>query len=61
MPVKNQTCSAEEEKPLSKQAEKMRRLRALICGDKHERAARQMGATAIAGEGPSSGRSLRRP
>ena len=27
----------------------MRRLRALICGDKHERAARQMGATAVAG------------
>lgn len=49
MPVKNQTRSAQEEKPLSKQAEKMRRLRALICGDKHERAARQQGAMAIAG------------
>lgn len=49
MPVKNQTRSAEPEKAVSKQAEKMRRLRALICGDKHERAARQMGATAIAG------------
>jgi ribonuclease HII len=49
MPVKNQTRSAEEKKPISKQAEKMRRLRALICGDKHERAARQQGATAVAG------------
>jgi ribonuclease HII len=49
MPVKNQTPSAEAVKPLSKQAEKMRRLRALICGDKHERAARQLGAVAIAG------------
>ena len=50
MPVKNQTRSdEEEEQPLSKQAEKMRRLRALICGDKHERAARQLGATAVAG------------
>jgi ribonuclease HII len=49
MPVKNHTRSAEEKKPLSKQAEKMRRLRALICGDKHERAARQLGATAVAG------------
>src|SRR5487761_1674528 len=49
MPVKNQTRSAEAEKPLSKQAEKMRRLRALTCGDKHERAARQQGATAVAG------------
>ncbi len=48
MPVKNQPRSAEE-KPLSKQAEKMRRLRALICGDKHERAARQLGATVVAG------------
>lgn len=34
---------------LSKQAEKMRRLRALVCGDKHERAARREGAVAIAG------------
>jgi len=49
MPVKNQIRSAEAKKPLSKQAEKMRRLRALICGDKHERAARQLGATAVAG------------
>jgi ribonuclease HII len=49
MPVKNQTRSTEPEKTLSKQAEKMRRLRALICGDRHERAARQMGATAVAG------------
>jgi len=49
MPVKNQTRSADEQKPLSKQAEKMRRLRALICGDKYERAARQMGATVVAG------------
>ena len=50
MPVKNQTRSdEEEEQPLSKQAEKMRRLRALICGDKHERAARQLGATVVAG------------
>ena len=49
MPVKNQTPSAEKKKPLSRQAEKMRRLRALICGDKHERAARQLGATAVAG------------
>jgi ribonuclease HII len=47
--MKNQTRSAESETPLSKQAEKMRRLRALICGDKHERAARQLGATAVAG------------
>jgi ribonuclease HII len=49
MPAKNQTPPAEEKKPLSKQAEKMRRLRAIICGDKHERAARQQGATAVAG------------
>lgn len=34
---------------LSKQAEKMRRLRALVCGDKHERAARREGAVAVAG------------
>ncbi|HTU52065.1 MAG TPA: ribonuclease HII [Acidobacteriaceae bacterium] len=47
--MKNQTRSADEQKPLSKQAEKMRRLRALICGDKYERAARQMGATVVAG------------
>jgi ribonuclease HII len=37
------------EKTLSKQAEKMRRLRALVCGDKHERAAREQGAVAVAG------------
>ncbi len=49
MPVKKQTPSAEVEMRQSKQAEKMRRLRALVCGDKHERAARQLGATAIAG------------
>ncbi|MHB1935903.1 MAG: ribonuclease HII [Acidobacteriaceae bacterium] len=49
MPAKSQTRSSEAETPLSKQAEKMRRLRALVCGDKHERAARQLGATAIAG------------
>ncbi|MFZ0516922.1 MAG: ribonuclease HII [Acidobacteriaceae bacterium] len=49
MPVKNQIRSEQEKRPLSKQAEKMRRLRALICGDKHERAARQQGATAVAG------------
>jgi ribonuclease HII len=35
--------------PLSRQAEKMRRLRALVCGDRHERAARQQGALAVAG------------
>ena len=34
---------------LSRQAEKMRRLRALVCGDKHERAAHLQGATAVAG------------
>jgi ribonuclease HII len=39
----------ETEKPLSAQAEKMRRLRALICSNKHERAARKLGAAAIAG------------
>lgn len=37
------------EKTLSKQAEKMRRLRALVCSDKHERAAREQGAVAVAG------------
>jgi ribonuclease HII len=40
---------SKNETSLSKQAEKMRRLRALVCGDKHERAARQMGAVAVAG------------
>lgn len=39
----------EPEKPVSKQTEKMRKLRALICGDKHERAARKLGASMIAG------------
>ncbi len=34
---------------VSKQTEKMRRLRALVCGDKHERAAYLEGATAVAG------------
>ena len=37
------------EKTVSKQTEKMRRLRALICSDRHERSARKQGATAIAG------------
>ncbi|MHB1958600.1 MAG: ribonuclease HII [Acidobacteriaceae bacterium] len=49
MPVKSQTRSAGPETPRSKQAEKMRYLRALVCGGQHERAARQLGATAIAG------------
>ena len=49
MPVKSQTRAVEPEMLRSKQAEKMRFLRTLICGDKHERAARQLGATAIAG------------
>ena len=49
MPLKNQSRSVELETPLSKQAEKMRHLRALICSDRHEKAARQQGATAIAG------------
>ena len=34
---------------VSKQTEKMRRLRAIICGDKYERAAHLQGATAVAG------------
>ncbi len=34
---------------LSKQAEKMRRLRALVCSDKNERTAYLQGATAVAG------------
>lgn len=34
---------------LSKQAEKMRRLRALVCGSRHERAAYRDGRTAVAG------------
>jgi len=33
----------------SPRSDKMRRLRALVCSDKHERAARKLGATAIAG------------
>jgi len=37
------------EETLSKQAEKMRRLRALVCSDKHERSAYLQGATAVAG------------
>jgi ribonuclease HII len=41
--------SGAPEKTLSKQAEKMRRLRALVCGEKYERAARLQGAVAIAG------------
>ena len=50
MPVKSQVTAAKSQvTALSKQAEKMRYLRTLICGDKHERAARQQGATAIAG------------
>ncbi|HVC89224.1 MAG TPA: ribonuclease HII [Acidobacteriaceae bacterium] len=49
MPVKSQPRSIESATSLSKQAEKMRYLRTLICGDKHERAARQQGATVIAG------------
>ncbi|HET9087796.1 MAG TPA: ribonuclease HII [Acidobacteriaceae bacterium] len=35
--------------PLSRQADKMRRLRALVCGDRHERAAHASGAVAVAG------------
>ncbi|MEO6828173.1 MAG: ribonuclease HII [Acidobacteriaceae bacterium] len=46
---KTQPKSAAAEETLSKQAEKMRRLRALVCGDKHERAAHLQGATVIAG------------
>lgn len=34
---------------LSRQAEKMRRLRAIVCSDKHERSARLQGAMAVAG------------
>lgn len=49
MPVKRQPRPVESEIPRSKQVEKMRYLRTLICSDKHERAARQLGATAIAG------------
>lgn len=47
--VNRQSGSASPEPPLSKQTEKLRRLRALACGDKHERAAYLAGATAIAG------------
>ncbi|MGO8718688.1 MAG: ribonuclease HII [Acidobacteriaceae bacterium] len=46
---KMQSDPVQPEEMLSKQAEKMRFLRTLICGDKHERAARQQGATVIAG------------
>ena len=50
MPVKSQLRAAKSQVTApSKQAEKMRYLRTLICGDKHERAARQQGATTIAG------------
>lgn len=48
MPESKPTLS-QNETPLSKQAEKMRRLRALVCGDRHERAARLQGALAVAG------------
>ena len=41
--------SADVAKTVSKQAEKMQRLRALICSDRHERSAYRQGATAIAG------------
>jgi ribonuclease HII len=44
-----QPDSVPPQQVLSKQAEKMRRLRALRCGDKHERAAYAQGAVAIAG------------
>ncbi len=40
---------APPEPAVSKQTEKLRRLRALVCGDKHERAAHLQGATAVAG------------
>lgn len=36
-------------KSVSRQTEKMRRLRALVCGDRHEREARRLGAAVIAG------------
>lgn len=49
MPLKRQPRSVEAETTLSKQAEKMRRLRAMVCSDRHEKAARIQGATAIAG------------
>jgi ribonuclease HII len=52
MPPIRTSCqpdSLPSREPLSKQTEKMRRLRALICGDKHERAAHNQGATAVAG------------
>jgi ribonuclease HII len=44
-----QPKNLEAEETLSKQAEKMRRLRALVCSDKHERAAHLLGAIAVAG------------
>jgi ribonuclease HII len=46
---KMQPQHLEAEATLSKQAEKMRRLRALVCSDKHERAAYLLGAIAVAG------------
>jgi ribonuclease HII len=46
---KIQPKKLEADAVLSKQAEKMRRLRALVCSDKHERAAYLLGATAVAG------------
>ncbi len=49
VPLKKQSRSAEPETPSSKQAEKMRRLRALVCSDRHEKTARKRGATVIAG------------
>lgn len=44
-----ETAATQEVAAVSKQTEKMRRLRALVCGDKHERAAYLQGATVIAG------------
>jgi ribonuclease HII len=44
-----QPDSVPSKETLSKQTEKMRRLRALICSDKHERAAHNQGAMAVAG------------
>jgi ribonuclease HII len=40
---------AEDAPTVSRQTEKMRRLRALVCGTRHERAAYLAGATAVAG------------
>lgn len=41
--------AANAEKPVSRQTEKMQRLRALVCSDRHERAARKQGAVSVAG------------